>query len=272
VSAGEDGLKKSGRNSNEKLMNCDLQCRDGRDVFGESPKVFPHGQYTGGSPAPPVPGAGYAVLRGKGIRIRGNTRTVRRQYAANEWASVRILPDIAGYCRVTGPGDFFTESVAVLPGYNHNMWGCPISNAKGKIDEGTGGSVRFGTPGNAWERLGTDKFFSPRENGEENCFGELWCWPSGTPPVVVCRNMPEYGGWGGRLAALSSAFAKGFGETSGDAATMSFKFQDFGELSRAVSSFQREGFTREKTRLSAESRYAGKTRAFPPVKMCYNDA
>jgi hypothetical protein len=39
----------------------------------------------------------------KGIRIRGNTRTVKWQYAAKELASVRVLPGIAGYCRVMGP-------------------------------------------------------------------------------------------------------------------------------------------------------------------------
>ncbi len=67
---------------------------------------------------------GYAVLCGKGIQIRGNTRTVKRQYAAKEMTSVRVLPGIAGYCRVMGAGDFFQGSVVVLPGCNHNMWGC----------------------------------------------------------------------------------------------------------------------------------------------------
>ena len=37
-------------------------------------------------------------------RLRGNTRTVRRQYAARNWTFVRVLPGIAGYCRVAGPG------------------------------------------------------------------------------------------------------------------------------------------------------------------------
>ena len=34
--------------------------------------------------------------------IRGNKRTVRRQYAARNWTFVRVLPGIAGYCRVVG--------------------------------------------------------------------------------------------------------------------------------------------------------------------------
>ena len=38
-------------------------------------------------------------------RIRGNTRTLRRQYAARNWTFVRVLPGIAGYCRVVGPGE-----------------------------------------------------------------------------------------------------------------------------------------------------------------------
>jgi hypothetical protein len=38
-------------------------------------------------------------------RIRGNTRTVRRQYAARNWTFTRVLPGIAGYCRVVGPGE-----------------------------------------------------------------------------------------------------------------------------------------------------------------------
>jgi hypothetical protein len=90
-----------------------------------------------------APGMGYAVLRGKRIQIRGNTRTVRRQYAANELASVRVLPGIAGYCRVMSFRDFF--------GARNAAWGHAAYNPD---------AVRFGTPGNAWERLGTDKFFS----------------------------------------------------------------------------------------------------------------
>jgi hypothetical protein len=37
-----------------------------------------------------------------------------------------------------------------------------MQKEKLKIEEKTGGAVRFGTPGTAWDRLGTDKFFSPR--------------------------------------------------------------------------------------------------------------
>ncbi len=32
--------------------------------------------------------------------LRGNKRTLKRQYAARNWTFVRLLPDIAGYCRV----------------------------------------------------------------------------------------------------------------------------------------------------------------------------
>ncbi len=42
-----------------------------------------------------------------------------------------------------------------------------MRNSHRKIDEKNGGAVRFGTPGNAWERLGTDKFFSPRTKRAE---------------------------------------------------------------------------------------------------------
>jgi hypothetical protein len=35
--------------------------------------------------------------------LRGNRRTVKRQYAARNWTFVRVLPDIAAYCRVMGP-------------------------------------------------------------------------------------------------------------------------------------------------------------------------
>src|SRR5580698_6884840 len=37
-------------------------------------------------------------------RICGNTRTLKRQYAARNWTFVRVLPGIAGYCRVVGLG------------------------------------------------------------------------------------------------------------------------------------------------------------------------
>jgi hypothetical protein len=67
---------------------------------------------------------GKAAIRGKRFQIRGNTRTVMRQYAAKERASVRVLPGIAGYCRVTGPGDFS---------------GCARSSAPRSARNGNGG-------------------------------------------------------------------------------------------------------------------------------------
>jgi hypothetical protein len=36
--------------------------------------------------------------------LSGNRRVVRRQYAAKKLATTRVLPGMAGYCRVTGGG------------------------------------------------------------------------------------------------------------------------------------------------------------------------
>src|ERR1700722_6824002 len=55
-------------------------------------------------------------------KIRGNRRTLRRQYAARNWTFVRVLPGIAGYCRVVGPwekrgsGWLMAESRSSSPG------------------------------------------------------------------------------------------------------------------------------------------------------------
>ena len=87
---------------------------------------------------------GYVILCGKRFGIRGNMRTVKRQYAARKMSSVRVLPGIAGYCRVMGFSEF------------------QMQNSKGKIDGEWGGAVRFGPAGTAWDRLGPDIFFSPR--------------------------------------------------------------------------------------------------------------
>ncbi len=51
----------------------------------------------------------YAAIRGFPASLRGNTRTVRRQYAAKELASVRPACG-TGYCRVTGPSKFETRN------------------------------------------------------------------------------------------------------------------------------------------------------------------
>jgi hypothetical protein len=72
--------------------------------------------------------------------IRGNTRTLRRQYAARNWVFVRVLPGIAGYCRVVGPSEFGVRSAK-----------CGM----GRVGPLT---VRLGPPGAAWERL----IFFPR--------------------------------------------------------------------------------------------------------------
>jgi len=47
--------------------------------------------------------AGIRGFTRQGNRLSGNRRTVRRQYAARNWTFVRVLPGIAGYCRVVGP-------------------------------------------------------------------------------------------------------------------------------------------------------------------------
>jgi hypothetical protein len=52
-------------------------------------------------------------------RIRGNTRTVRRQYAARKWPSVRVLPGIAGYCRVAGPWEKVDGLELMVESQNH---------------------------------------------------------------------------------------------------------------------------------------------------------
>jgi hypothetical protein len=108
-----------------------------------------------------VPATGYAVLCGWRIQIRDFTRVVRRVYAGGKSPSTRVKSDKPAYTRIMSLRDFFPWVVGVWPRRNHNRWGVwQIKNAKLKIEEKTGGAVRFGTPGNAWERLGTDKFFS----------------------------------------------------------------------------------------------------------------
>jgi hypothetical protein len=62
-----------------------------------------------GDPRPP-PQTSVPDFTRQENRIRGNTRTVRRQYAARKWTFVRVLPDIAGYCRVVGPWKFGAPS------------------------------------------------------------------------------------------------------------------------------------------------------------------
>jgi hypothetical protein len=42
----------------------------------------------------------------------------------------------------------------------------------------------------AWDRLGPDKFFSPRENGGKNCRSGLWWSFAETQSVGVCRFVP----------------------------------------------------------------------------------
>ena len=53
--------------------------------------------------------------------IRGNRRTVRRQYAARNWTFVRVLPGIAGYCRVVGPVEIRSRLWCSFA--QHKLWG-----------------------------------------------------------------------------------------------------------------------------------------------------
>jgi hypothetical protein len=63
------------------------------------------------------------------------------------------------------------------------------------VDAGRAMSVRFGPPWSAWDRLGPDKFFSPRENLVKKWFGGLCLSFAPTPPVGVCRYVPLNAAW-----------------------------------------------------------------------------
>jgi hypothetical protein len=122
-------------------------------------------------------------------KIRGNTRTVRRQYAARKWASVRVLPGIAGYCRVVGPGKKVDGRELMVESQNHARphpsllpqekeppaVACRTGSESracfctGK--DSAGMSYRFVPAGTAWYRLVPDKIFSPDKKGRERCFG-----------------------------------------------------------------------------------------------------
>jgi hypothetical protein len=65
---------------------------------------------------------------------------------------LELHPRIAGYCRVLPRSGIWGNS------------GCEVRSAE------WGGSERFGPHKSAWDRLGPDKIFSPRKNGEEK-----WC-------------------------------------------------------------------------------------------------
>ncbi len=102
-------------------------------------------------------------------KISGNMRTLKRQYAARNWPSVRLLPDIAAYCRVMGPVE--------------------IRNAEFGVRNGADRSA-YGPPGTAWYRLGPDKIFSPGEKGAKSRSAGLWLRQLRTQPVGVGRLGP----------------------------------------------------------------------------------
>jgi hypothetical protein len=110
--------------------------------------------------------------------IRGNTRTVIRQYAARKLASVRLLPGIAGYCRVVGPCEFGRRSAEC--GVRAGEACSHRTGRTGYPDIPVGA---YGPHKSAWDRLGPLKFFSPRKSGEENRCEGLWSGFAGTQSV-----------------------------------------------------------------------------------------
>jgi hypothetical protein len=101
-------------------------------------------------------GAGL-ILRGKRIGLRGNRRNVRRQYAARKWGIVRVLPGIAGYCRVVG---MWEKKGSPRPKVQSPKFG---EEHGGSLGERALPSYRVVPAGTAWDRLGPDKFFSQAE-------------------------------------------------------------------------------------------------------------
>jgi hypothetical protein len=85
-------------------------------------------------------------------KIRGNTRTVRRQYAARNWTFTRVLPGIAGYCRVVGPGEISSAEFEVRNGAGRQCLG-----SAELLPTFPDGSYRFVPAGTAWYRI---KFFA----------------------------------------------------------------------------------------------------------------
>jgi hypothetical protein len=83
--------------------------------------------------------------------LRGNTRTLKRQYAARNWTFVRVLPGIAGYCRVTGPGENSQTSTRLRRGQSSRAeWRKPPRH------KGTRGRrlARRSSPTVRWEIFG----------------------------------------------------------------------------------------------------------------------
>ncbi len=94
---------------------------------------------------------GWFTLRGEKLEQPSHQATKMRARSIR-----RVIPRRRDrVARGTHSGDWglFSWMVVGWRGCNHNMWGCPISNSKGKIDEKSDGAVRLGPPGTAWERI-----------------------------------------------------------------------------------------------------------------------
>jgi len=89
--------------------------------------------------------------------IRGNTRTVKRQYTARKLVIVRLLPGIAAYCRVVGPVEIWTPEWDKAQAKNRG-------EKDGPLGERALPPYRFVPPGTAWDRI---NFFSA-QNGRKN--------------------------------------------------------------------------------------------------------
>jgi hypothetical protein len=98
-------------------------------------------------------------------------RTVRRQYAARNWTFTRVLPGIAGYCRVVGPGE-----IRRLRRAQSSRAECEVRNEAGRT-----ASVRISPPGTAWDRI---NFFLHAKLGKKIGFADC---------VVVCRGHHLWG-------------------------------------------------------------------------------
>ncbi len=109
-------------------------------------------------------------------------RTLKRQYAARNWTFVRLLPDIAAYCRVVGPGEIRSAEFEVRNGSGDanctdcHEWKSGHRRCKLHLPSMPlplrRGRTACGPHKSAWDRLGPDKFFSPRKTTRAMCFKE----------------------------------------------------------------------------------------------------
>jgi hypothetical protein len=110
----------------------------------------------------------------RGVGCRGGTpnhkrfyaarKLVTRQYAARKWAIVRVLPDIAGYCRVVEPREKIIAemTLALIPAFSPRrrrrlLPRVELAPGHGRVPacarSRAAGSYRFVPPGTAWYRI-----------------------------------------------------------------------------------------------------------------------